>query len=174
MALQIDHSPDPPVDPLELAGEYLALSRRWRTADPPLDDEEIDRLRSLRSELEQQLDGAPAPRDSRREWLRVPTLLEVGVEENAGKVGAWLTEIAGGGVFIAYEDPMPPGSKLSFEVILEKGLSLRLSGTVRWSRHGDHPIEAAGMGVEFDVLDDEKHERVMSMIEDALYVSLSR
>lgn len=66
-----------------------------------------------------------------------------------------------GGLFIATEQPLPLGSKVSFDLALITGkVTVPIAGTVRWLRAEEAPGLPAGMGIQFDEL----HPRVAKHI----------
>lgn len=167
---------DAPLDVLGMAAEYLRLCRRWRDADTPFTFEELDRWRSLRRHLDAALGRhGPHPGRRRRRWLRVPTLLEASFSTRGdGAVSALLTEVAERGLFIASDQPLPPGTPIRVELLPEEGARpLAVRGRVVWVRPpGTRGPEPAGMGVYLDELNGVDEQAMIDLVERCLYLEL--
>ena len=75
---------------------------------------------------------------------------------NAGHLlVSYCTNLSRGGLFVATEQPLPKGSRLTLAIEAPgQALPIHLEAFVRWSRPAGSPDGPAGMGVSFDSVDD--------------------
>jgi uncharacterized protein (TIGR02266 family) len=104
--------------------------------------------------------AARAPRDERRQTVRLPCRLRVVVRSREDAVRGEVCDIGSGGVFVAAEAQLPIGTHVHLEV---RGLGtdehgLRVRGKIAWVNAG-RDGEEAGMGVRFDGQPSDAHER---------------
>jgi len=90
-------------------------------------------------------------RDSRRRYRRVTVRLRASYEY-AGEVHeAIATTLGAGGLFVATDEPLAPGSRLHIRFVVPGGVRLhRLEARVVWAhRAGDPGSQGHGMGLAF-------------------------
>ena len=155
-----------------LVREFLPLNARRTHGGPPLTVEELERWSDLRSLLEQVLGFAPphspppqpgvAPRA-----LRVPSHVKVRYMLGSDLEVTKAADISEGGLFLATQRPLAPGTPLRLEIDGSHG-SLRLDGVVRWIRECAGAAGPAGMGIRFEELSDTAHDALSALVESEL------
>jgi uncharacterized protein (TIGR02266 family) len=85
---------------------------------------------------------------------------------------AYVENISEMGIFVAAENPLPVGSKITLQFPSRGGVGpLALDGTVRWINpprpRGRHP----GMGVAFRPLSAQDRERVVALVRAVAYLT---
>jgi len=164
-------------DALSVASEYLELSRRWRKANPPLQDAEIRRWRFLRENLESVLTKGEAEQGaSKRRFLRVPSRIQIQFSDGMLDFNGWLTELGEGGVFVETPEPFAPGSVLKLEIVTTNGGPMQrimVEGLVRWTRPERSDAGPSGMGLSFEALGDSQYEEILALLGEALFLTLS-
>lgn len=162
-------------DPLALATEYLALNRRRREGASSLSVAERERWNELRQLLEELLDAVPPPGSSQRRFLRVPTRLDVEFTGLTDPAKGVLTQIGEGGIFIATEGPLGPGTAVRLEIMRRsKDDTLRVEGIVAWVRAVATQNGPPGMGVRFANLDRERRAEIIDLTARSLFLVLCR
>lgn len=158
----------------EIAAAYLSLSRRWRSGQGSLSSRELNHWGDLRRALERALGTVPPPSQAgRRSWIRVPTWLEVRFEAGPGMRMGVVREISDGGAFIATDWPLHPGTMVRVELPpVAAGTPKLLTGLVAWWRPIGGLEGPAGMGIRFEVLDPDESERLLDLVERALFARL--
>ena len=79
-----------------------------------------------------------------------------------------LGDISWGGVFVMMSPPAPVGSRILLQfMVSETNVSLELWGTVVRARPGSK-TEPAGVGVEFDPLDEDSRSLIQQLVRDEL------
>lgn len=77
-------------------------------------------------------------------------------------------DVSPGGIFIRSRQPLTVGTKVSFTLSLLNGIPVLVGeGTVAWSRQpeGDRPGGNPGMGIRFDLLNDESRMKLNRILE---------
>lgn len=155
-----------------LVAEYLPLNRRRLRGDPPLGVRELERWMELRERLERALGARPpleASGRSRRRSLRVPAALKARYRAAEGLASGPVCDLSEGGLFLATELPLAPGTPLRLELEDTSGAStVSVAGRVVWARGKGGGGGPAGMGVCFVDLDDDGGAAVNALIEGAL------
>jgi uncharacterized protein (TIGR02266 family) len=161
-----------PQDVTRLITEFLPLNRRRLRGDPPLGVRELERWMELRERLERALGARPpleASGRSRRRSLRVPAALRARYRASGGAASSPVGDLSEGGVFLATEAPLAPGTPLRLELEDTSGApTVCVSGRVVWARSAGDGGGPAGMGVCFVDLDDDAGAAVATLIEGAL------
>jgi len=155
-----------------LVSEFLPLNRRRLHGDPPLGLRELERWMELRERLERLLGARPpleASGHSRRRSLRVPADLKARYRAADGLASGPVSDLSEGGLFLATEAPLAPGTPLRLELEDPSGApTVSVAGRVVWARAADNGGGPAGMGVCFVDLDDDAGAAVATLIEGAL------
>ena len=155
----IFEEPEPELPPRSdlpaLVAEFVPLNRRRVRGDPPLSLAEIGRWEDLRERLEYELGSSSPPlAGSHRRTLRVPTDLKVCTAGRAEAVSN-LLNVCEGGAFIETAEMLEPGTRLALEIDPGNGESpLRLDAVVKWGREISNMDGPAGVGIEFQNLED--------------------
>jgi hypothetical protein len=146
-----------------LVAEFAPLNRRRVRGDPPLSEAEVERWLQLRELLEYEFGTANPPlAGSRRRALRVPSDFKLRIAGGPDPVCS-LRDFSENGAFIETSEPPAAGSVL--ELNFEPGNGeppLRLEAVVKWGRELPNMDGPAGVGVEFQ------------NVEDADFVALER
>jgi uncharacterized protein (TIGR02266 family) len=152
-----------------LVAEFVPLNRRRVRGDPPLAVAELERWMELRELLEYTFgSGNPPLAGSRRRQLRVPSHLKVRTRGRGDSV-ANLHDISAGGAFIETSEVLDPGTPLKLEIDPGDGeASLQLDAMVRWGRDIANMDGPAGVGVEFQDIDDDVFDAIERLVERAL------
>ncbi len=115
----------------------------------------------LKSRIERrimELVGSIPPGDERRRDVRLPCTLSVKIRSKKASARGETRDVGVGGVFVATVGAFPVGTPVEIEVrgagTDEHGLRVR--GQVAWI---GGELDAAGVGVCFAGLDNERHER---------------
>ncbi len=106
-----------------------------------------------------------------RKYLRVavPVALRYRIADyDDDLIPAALHDISWGGAFLAMNPPAEPGTRLILELHLEEdNVTLELWGTVvRVQEPADNA--PAGVGVEFDPLDDESRSLIQQLVDEEI------
>ncbi|MEN8183323.1 MAG: PilZ domain-containing protein [Myxococcota bacterium] len=153
------------LDPLELAAEYLSLTRRARMSGVGLDPGEEERRQSLRRALDRLVRRGAWVESSSRRAIRVP----VRIDAKLSRGNALITELGERGVFVATKQPVEPGTRVRLEILgFPDGGSLPLEGRCVWARASAGPHGKAGMGICFDELSVEQEARLLELVERSL------
>ena len=154
----------------QLIPEFVALNRRRTRGNPPLDVRELERWMELRVRLEQALGSVPGGQEARRRRaLRVPTHLKVRCSHDSADQLNVASEISEGGLFLATEKPLAPGTPLHLDLEgLGDGSPLEVEGVVVWVRDQSAGDSPPGMGIRFTNLDDVQRQAVDYLVEHAL------
>jgi uncharacterized protein (TIGR02266 family) len=157
-------------DTTQLIPEFVALNRRRTRGDPPLDVRELERWMELRALLEKTLSPQPDGQEARRrKALRVPTHLKVRCSNASSDQLSVANEISEGGLFLATENPLAPGTPLHLDLEgLDEGSPLEVEGVVIWVRDQGGDDSPAGMGIRFTNLDEVQRQAVEYLVEHAL------
>ena len=106
-----------------------------------------------------------------RRYLRVPLPIPVRikvVEEDQDFRATSVEDISWGGAFVVLDPPAKLGSRVVLEFILsEENVSLELWGRVVRTRKPSEELPA-GMGVEFDSLDDDTRSLIQRLVDEEL------
>lgn len=163
------HGVNPTVSSRELA-EFAALNRRRLFGGPSLSLEELERWLALRQRLDRRFASGASPilcAIERRTYFRVPTHLKVRFASGDELRSAWLHDLSPGGLFLATDAALEPGSRLVLRIEPDSEREpIELRGTVAWARpeaEGDRP---AGMGVRFDELAIQDRHAVLRLLRD--------
>jgi uncharacterized protein (TIGR02266 family) len=111
-------------------------------------------------------DGSPRSSPPRRQ-ARVPYRIEIHGTSRHNFWTGTTYNVSLGGVFVATESPLPPGSEVTLELRLDAAvLPWRVSGVVRWVRPELHasPEHPAGCGVQFQNLPPEAESAIRAFI----------
>ncbi len=104
-----------------------------------------------------------------RMHLRVPLPLPVRIklyEQSEEFISTKIGDVSWGGVFVLMDPPPQPETRLVLQFTMtEDNVSLDLGGKVVRSRPGGDS-EPAGIGVQFDPLDDETRSLLQKLIND--------
>jgi uncharacterized protein (TIGR02266 family) len=138
-----------------LVAEFVPLNRRRVCGEPPLSVAEIERWVELREWLEYELGSSNPPlAGTHRRTLRVPTHLKVRTA-GRGEAVSNLRNVSEGGAFVEMAEPLEPGTPLALEIDPGNGESpLRLGAVVRWNREIGNMDGPAGVGIEFQNVED--------------------
>ena len=152
-----------------LVAEFVPLNRRRIHGNPPLSVAELERWMELREFLEYQFGSNNPPlAGSRRRALRVPTHLKVNTSGRGDSVSN-LHDISEDGAFIETSEPLEPGTPLKLEIDPGDGKPpLQVDAVVRWSRDIANMDGPAGVGVEFENVEDEDFAALESIVDRAL------
>lgn len=170
-------SPVPKPSPsIELANEYIALSKRHFNSSPPLSADERARWKELRALLDQQIHGDDRRVDlERRGSIRVPCMYTARYAcGDMPLVTGAVTEIAHGGVFITTRYPYEVGTRVVLEIVRDAySIELEIEGRVAWTRKEPSDADPAGMGVRFDHMSTAQYEAIAEFVEHSLLLTLS-
>ena len=144
--------------------EFRNLNRRRLFGTPPLDVAELERWSELRETLGAAFEGPHATGRDQREHLRLPSHLRVGFENGDELREAFLENISDGGLFIGTQRPLAKGAPLRLRIVADALPPVEVSGRVVWSRETSRPAAPAGMGVEFEAVDDATRELLDCLI----------
>jgi uncharacterized protein (TIGR02266 family) len=152
-----------------LVAEFVPLNRRRVRGDPPLSVGELERWMELRELLEYEFGNANPPlAGSRRRQLRVPSHLKVRTSGAAEAVSN-MRDVSEGGAFIETSEILEPGTPLRLEIDPGNGEpSLQLDAVVRWGREIGNMDGPAGVGVEFENVEDEDFAAIERIVDRAL------
>jgi type IV pilus assembly protein PilZ len=150
--------------------EYQDLNRRRVFGQPALEVVEMERLEELRETLEQRfgVDVVHGSEAERRNSLRLPTHLRVGVGTGDVVRIETAVDISQGGVFISTRHPLPEGSVVVLAFGEKSGAAgLELRGAVSRVLDGNADGDGCGMGVEFGELSAENRDTLDALIAQA-------
>jgi uncharacterized protein (TIGR02266 family) len=152
-----------------LVAEFVPLNRRRVHADPPLSVGELERWTELRELLEYEFGTANPPlAGTRRRDLRVPTHLKVRTS-GRGEAVSNLCDVSEGGAFIESSEILDPGTPLKLEIDPGNGEApLQLDAVVRWGRDIGNMDGPAGVGVEFENVEDGDFAVLEGIVDRAL------
>jgi Tfp pilus assembly protein PilZ len=152
-----------------LVAEFVPLNRRRVRGDPPLSVGELERWMELRELLEYEFGTANPPlAGSRRRQLRVPTYLKVRTSGRGDAVSN-LHDVSEGGAFIETSEILEPGAPLKLEIDPGNGEPpLQLDAVVRWGREIGNMDGPAGVGVEFENVEDGDFAVIEGIVDRAL------
>lgn len=155
-----------------LVAEFAPLNRRRVRGDPPLSPAEVERWEELRELLEYEFGSANPPLGgSRRRALRIPSPLKLRIAGGQDPV-CTVCNLSENGAFIETSESPEPGSVLELEIDPGSGEPpLRLEAVVRWGRELPNMDGPAGVGVEFQNVEDGDFvalERLVDRAYDAL------
>ncbi|NNL65905.1 MAG: TIGR02266 family protein [Myxococcales bacterium] len=145
--------------------EFRNLNRRRLFGTPPLDVAELERWGELRESLGAAFEGKRATSAEQREHLRLPSHLKVVFENGDELREAFLENISEGGLFIRTQRPLCKGAPLRLRIVADALPPLEVSGRVVWSRELERTDAPAGMGVEFEGVDEAARELLDRLIE---------
>jgi type IV pilus assembly protein PilZ len=117
---------------------------------------------------------APSDADRRREF-RAPIELKVEYKRLNTFFADYTKNISRGGTFIATQKPLPIGTEFVFALgIPQMAEPLRLRGKVMWTTAPEDasPANPAGMGIEFQYVDDAERREKESAVERLLLQEL--
>jgi len=148
--------------------EFVPLNRRRVRGDPPLSVGELERWTELREVLEYEFGSASPPlAGTRRRTLRVPSHLKV--RTSGGDGASNLRDISEGGAFIEMEQPLEPETPLELEIDPGGGEPpLRLSAVVKWGRELSNMDGPAGVGIEFQNVEDGDFAAIEQLVDRSL------
>jgi len=148
--------------------EFVPLNRRRVRGDPPLSVGELERWTELREVLEYEFGSASPPLGgSRRRTLRVPSHLKV--RSSSAEGASNLRDISVGGAFIEMLQPLEPDSPLELEIDPGSGEPpLRLAAVVKWGREIANMDGPAGVGIEFQNVEDGDFAAIEQLVDRAL------
>lgn len=147
--------------------EFLALNRRRTHGNPPLGVEELERWLELRLIVDGIINGREGSRPGRRA-LRVPTHLKVRIDADGRDELGRATDLSEGGIFLATERPLEKGTPIRLKLEGDDGREVEVEGIVAWTRETDPDQAPAGMGVQFECLDDEQSRAIAELMHEAL------
>lgn len=102
----------------------------------------------------------------RRVSQRIPLSIEVTYEDREAFISSFLSDVSGGGVFIATGKPLEVGTRMQicFHV---PGVtdSFMATVTVVWVSGGEG-VKNPGMGVRFDEMDPKERQRLDEFLEE--------
>jgi len=149
--------------------EFMPLNRRRVHGNPPLSVGELERWEELRELLEYEFGSANPPlAGSRRSQLRVPIHLKARIWGNGESVSN-LHDVSEGGAFIETSEILEPGTTLKLELDPGSGdAPLQLDAVVRWVREIGNMDGPAGVGVEFENLEDGDFAALERIVDRAL------
>lgn len=152
-----------------LVAEFVPLNRRRVRGNPPLSVAELERWAELRELLEYQFGSSNPPlAGSQRSALRVPTHLKVNTSGPGDSVSN-LHDVSEGGAFVETSEPLVPGTPLKLEIDPGDGKPpLQVDAVVRWNREIANMDGPAGVGVEFQNLEDDDFAILESIVDRAL------
>jgi Tfp pilus assembly protein PilZ len=152
-----------------LVGEFLTLDHRGVHGDPPLEGFERERLVELHDLLAYEFGAASPPlAGSRRRALRVPTQLKVNT--GGGEAVANLCSLSHGGAFIETADLLAPGTSMQLAIDSGNGdPPLQVAASVKWTREIANLDGPAGVGVEFEGIEDDDFIAIEKLVARALY-----
>jgi uncharacterized protein (TIGR02266 family) len=152
-----------------LVAEFVPLNRRRVHGDPPLSVAELERWMELRELLEYEFGSANPPLGgTRRRQLRVPTHLKVRTAGRGDAVSN-LCDVSEGGAFIETSEMLAPGTPLKLEIDPGNGEPpLQLDAVVKWGREISNMDGSAGVGVEFENIEDGDFAVLEAIVDRAL------
>jgi len=111
--------------------------------------------------------------NSGRASTRVPLKVEVNLQSEDTFFTGFSENISEGGLFVATDAPFQIGTKLTVQLSLMGKVAEKLSVVVRWVR----PANAsgglpAGMGVQFEGLDDRKLSELQAFLDSQMKETL--
>jgi hypothetical protein len=169
----LDELADPP-PPAEsgvpaLVAEFAPLNRRRVRGAPPLSMAEAERWTELRELLEYEFGAANPPlAGSRRRALRVPSHLKLRIAGGRDPVCSFCN-FSENGAFVETSESPEPGTALELEIDPGNGEPLlRLEAVVRWGRELPNMDGPAGVGVEFQNLEDGDFVALERLVDQAL------
>jgi hypothetical protein len=152
-----------------LVAEFVPLNRRRVHGNPPLSVGELERWMELRELLEYEFGTANPPlAGSRRRQLRVPTYLKV-CTAGRGDAVSNLRDVSEGGAFIETSEILEPGTPLKLDIDPGNGEpALQLDAVVRWGREIGNMDGPAGVGIEFENVEDGDFAVLEGIVDRAL------
>jgi uncharacterized protein (TIGR02266 family) len=99
------------------------------------------------------------PETEHRRDTRVIVEVDVGLLSDSNFYTGLAEDVSRGGVFVATQEPLPPGTIVLLFFVLAGGRTLRAEGVVRWLRSAATSA-APGMGVAFTSLGDEERQAI--------------
>ena len=153
-----------------LVGEFLTLDHRCVHRNPPLDPQEAQHLAELHELLAFEFgEVSPPLAGSRRASLRVPTQLKVN-RLGAAETIANVCSLSQGGAFVETSDSLAVGTAMEFAIDPGNGeASLQIAATVKWVREIANLDGPAGVGVEFEGIEDDDFIAIEKLVARALY-----
>ncbi len=102
----------------------------------------------------------------RRRFPRYPTLISVRYYTSMGQFSGLVENLSSGGLFIATQRPLPPGTMLRMEISNPDTRQLiKLKGRVMWDRHVSiSSTERRGMGIQFEDIGATERTRIEELI----------
>jgi uncharacterized protein (TIGR02266 family) len=86
--------------------------------------------------------------------FRLTMRILITLKDDQKSILAYCRNLSVGGIFVESSDPVAVGTLLSIEFVLPNNKKkLFLKGKVIWSANAENPGELAGMGVNFESLD---------------------
>jgi uncharacterized protein (TIGR02266 family) len=153
----------------ELVAEFAPLNRRRVHGNPPLSVGELERWTELRELLEYEFGTSNPPlAGTRRRQLRVPTHLKVHTSGRGDGVSN-LCDVSEGGAFIETSEILELGTAVKLEVDPGNGEPpLQLDAVVKWGREIGNMDGPAGVGVEFENVEDGDFAVLEGIVDRAL------
>jgi uncharacterized protein (TIGR02266 family) len=99
-----------------------------------------------------------------RQNVRVPLSLEVEYRTAGAFLVAYSVNLSKGGVFLETESPMPIGTVLTLRFAVPGVGPLEVTGVVAWIRPPEVDSGPAGMGIEFERLDNSYGEVIDAIV----------
>ncbi len=162
-----------PADVQRLLAEFAELNRRRLFGSPALAVEEVGAWTALRARLERHFEAqgsCPWKGIERRQFLRLPTHIQIQVGTAGALQTAAVRNVSEGGLFLATDTPLERGAcvLLVLDESLDGGPPVEIRGRVSWvcsEQRGDEP---PGMGIAFEKLKPEQREVVDRLVDRAL------
>jgi uncharacterized protein (TIGR02266 family) len=153
--------------------EAFEQLRARKRAGEALATGEEDRLVGLRAELEEVLFQRVAESGrERREHLRVPVAIQASYWSSDELKDRYVEVLGEGGLFLATDQPLPPGSRLVLDLhLVDRRFSFRVQAEVV-SVHPGNNRTAAGLGVRFVDLTYDQKAVLYDLVGDRLRQSL--
>ncbi|MCG8587952.1 MAG: TIGR02266 family protein [Proteobacteria bacterium] len=162
-------------DPQDALAEFAELNRRRLFGSPPLAIREVERWLELRTRLEEHF-GARSDRRwnglERREFMRLPTVIQLEYGEAQERVRGRAEDISQGGLFIVTQRPLEIGCRIKLMLRLPERLEpLEVDGHVAWVRRSASGRQRPGMGVQFRRLSADQRQAITHLVQEAATAS---
>jgi len=93
--------------------------------------------------------------DNKRSHPRIKKTIKSEVHFEEGMTFSNSVDLSKGGIFISTPEPLGEGSEINLSLHLPGKKTLDLKGKVRWVRQDEQDGERAGMGIEFEEIDED-------------------
>lgn len=103
---------------------------------------------------------------TQRQHERVPVALEVQFRSASSLLVAYSVNLSRGGMFLATEELVPVGQRVTLEVAVPKSGTIRVAGTVSWHRAESTSSGPRGIGVQFDDMVDSLGAFIDELVSD--------